>query len=91
MTNDLDTYVSIEDLLKATFRVTAVDTNIDHRREEEDVGRYMYTPQLAHLLLVTLKTQERNDNNEAAEESKIEAVEEFEELKTEAVEESKID
>ena len=77
MTNDFDTYVSIEDFLKATFCVTAVNTNIDHRREEEDVGRYMYAPQLACLLLVTLKTQERNNNNEAAEESKIEAVEEF--------------
>ena len=44
MTNDLNTCVFIEDLLKATFSVTVVDTNIDHHTEEKDVGRYISMP-----------------------------------------------
>ena len=31
--SDLDVYVSIQDLLKAVFRITAVDTNLDCRKE----------------------------------------------------------
>ena len=83
--SDLDTYVSIDDLLNSAFRATSVDTNLAYRQEEDDVGRYMYAPQLAHLLLVTLKKEERKNRNESAEEMKIEALEDSEEAKTETM------
>ena len=74
--SDLDTYVSIQDLLNAAFCALSVNTNLAYCRAEDDVGRYMYALQLAHLLLVTLKQEERMNRNESAEEMKIEAVEE---------------
>ena len=89
--NDLDTYVSIDNLLNAAFRASSVDTNLAYRREEDDVGRYMYAPQLAHLLLVTLEKEEGKNRNESAEETKIEALKDSEEAKTETVVESQID
>ena len=73
--NDLDTYVTIDELLKTTFCAIAVDINVLNRRNEDDIGRYMYAPQLAHLLDTTLKAQQKIDNSESAEESKIAAVE----------------
>ena len=65
--NDLDTYVAIDELLKTTFRASAVDINVLHRRNTDDIGRYMYAPQLAHLLKSALKA----DRSESVEESKI--------------------
>ena len=55
--NDLDTYVTIDELLKTTFCATAVDINVLYRRKDDDIGRYMYAPQLAHLLDTTLMAQ----------------------------------
>ena len=72
--NDLDTYVSIDNLLKASFCATSIDTNIDYCRGEEDVGRYIYAPQPAYHLLVILREEQMNQNV-SAEEMKIEAEE----------------
>ena len=36
--NDLDTYVAIDELLKTTFRALAVDINVLHRRNTDDIG-----------------------------------------------------
>ena len=89
--NDFDTYVSIDKLLKATFCATVVDINVLHRRQDNDIGGYLYALQLAHLLDTTLKAQQMNDNNESTEKLKSAAVEESEESTTDAVEESTID
>ena len=68
---DLDKYVAIDELLKTTFCASAVDINVLHHRNTDDIGRYMYAPQLAHLLRSTLKAQQKSDRSESAEESKI--------------------
>ena len=56
--NDLDVYVSIQDLLKAVFRVTAVDTNLDLRKESrpETINRYVYSAPVADHLLLAFKS-----------------------------------
>ena len=64
--------IRIQDLLLTAFRASYFDTNLKHRREEEDVGRYMYAPQLAYHLKVTLR-EERMNQNASAEEMKMEA------------------
>ena len=72
--SDLDTYVSIQDLLHTVFRAAYVDTNLNCRRDEDDVGRYMYSPKLA-FHLKTVLGEERKNQNASAEETKIEAEE----------------
>ena len=72
--SNLDTYVSIQDLLHTVFRAAYVDTNLNCRRDEDDVGRYMYSPKLAFHLKTALG-EERKNQNASAEETKIEAEE----------------
>ena len=49
--SDFDIYVSIQDLLKAVFCATAVDTNLDMRRATrlETIGRYVYSAPFGQL------------------------------------------
>ena len=56
--SDLDVYVSIQDLIKAVFRATVVDTNIDMRRDmrPETIGRYVYSAPVADYLLFAFKS-----------------------------------
>ena len=54
----LDVYVSIQNILKAVFCATAVDTILDMRRDTrpETIGRYVYSALLADYLLLAFKS-----------------------------------
>ena len=56
--SDLDVYVSIQDFLKAVFRATAVDTNLDMCRDTqpETMGRYVYSTTVANYLSLVFKS-----------------------------------
>ena len=56
--SDLDTYIFIQDLLKATFRATAVDINLNTCRDSkpETHGRYVYSATLVNYLLLPFKS-----------------------------------
>ena len=91
--SDLDVYVSNQDLINVVFRVTAVDTNLDMRKDTrlETVRRYVYSEPVADYLLLasksncnrptempSLQERAREDSDSSSNE------EETEELKTEA-------
>ena len=56
--SDLDVYVSIKDLLKAVFIITAVDIYLECRKESkpETMGRYVYSEPVTDYLLLAFKS-----------------------------------
>ena len=93
MSDDLDTYIAIQDLLKATFRMSIIDTNIFNRREgePETEGRYLYTPHLANYLLVAFKSNCTHEPPKGLESPKVIHEEEEEAEEAKEVEEEKVD
>ena len=69
---DEDTYVAIQDLLLASFDRLHIDNRPNVQFTNDTRGRYLYSEELSETLQV-IKKENKAENDEGIEESKVEA------------------